>query len=66
MFGLLGKCCDIKDFLDALEDAGVQGTGFVSTGECFQGKLTIKINDIDFGLYDLTTKTITTVSNASE
>lgn len=64
MFAVIGNYDDIKDFVDALEDAGVQGAVYVSIGDVFNGTRPVRVSGEDFGYYDPETKTITLLNNS--
>ena len=63
MFALIGDYEAIKDFVDALEDAGVS-EGYVSIGDVFNGSRPVRVANEDFGYYDPETKTLTLLNNS--
>ena len=63
MFAVIGNYEEIKDFVDALEDAGVS-EGYVELGDKFQGTCPVKVSGVEFGYYDPETKAITLLNNS--
>ena len=65
MFGVNGNFGAMKDFVDALEAAGVPSSAYVTMDSMFNGSIPVRITGQEFGYYNPTTKTITLLNNGS-
>lgn len=57
--GASGKLGDLKAFISALEDVGLENTDRIHLSDEFAGKLHVRVNYEDFGLYDPATGLLT-------
>ena len=62
---LMGEISAIKTILANLASAGVADMSRVQLGECFNGKISIYIDGVPFGLLDKETLAVTTVTPAA-